>query len=119
MSRQTEARVLLACRHVQTYDPRPEMGDQVYCRLCATWRIALLNAIEWHIKCLTSRCKVGRYYGEDKHGAMRACVSHLGRFPSHTMMARYGDEEGEIITATQAALISLQNCDPENSPNRA
>jgi hypothetical protein len=107
MSR-TLARVLLTCKHIAGYDPRPENGETVYCRKCQDYRAVLLDAVEWHLRCLTSHCHYGAYYGEDKGQAMRAAGKHLTRYPSHTVEARHGTDDPLALSHLQLPLISLE-----------
>lgn len=100
------ARVQLShCGHIQTYEPRPTVGETLYCRRCRTWRKAEVLAVEWHDRCLV--CRFSKYYGEDKTTAMRAAVKHVTDYPSHSVKAQYGIDDPLIIGAVQAALLTV------------
>lgn len=103
------ARVQLVCKHIQEYEPRPVLGEVLYCRRCGTWRECESLSVEWHNRCLIGGCKYSKYYGEDKTSAVRAAVRHVNKQASHTVKVRYGNDEPIIIGVAQAAqaLISV------------
>jgi len=102
-------RVRLSCDHIYEYDPRPIVGDVVYCRAHRDYYPVVLNAVEWHLRCITSHCRYGAYLGDDKPQAMRMAGRHLAKFPSHTIKADYGDQEPLIIGSAQMPLLIVTN----------
>jgi hypothetical protein len=89
-----KVRVLLSCNHVIVYFPIPRKADTLYCIRCEMYR-EFITAVEWKLRC--NHCRFSHSYGEDERQANRSAITHVSRFPAHTIRIMYGDDpKGEV-----------------------
>jgi hypothetical protein len=96
---------LLSCKHLQEFKPRPEIGDDVWCRLCRDYRKVLVLQSDYRARCRD--CRYSRPFGRAMWAADQAARKHgdakghtVDRYDGTTLEWTYtpGGEHGEQLS---------------------
>lgn len=86
-------RVILTCKHQVDFEPPATIGDEVYCRKCATYR-TVEREIEGLIRAHCRQCPYTRYYGTDETQAGMGASRHSLRYTTHDIDI---ERDGSVI----------------------